>query len=256
MNYTRKEFENSYASILRRINTVTSQLTSIGEGQIVCRKHGNKLYYTEKQNNKEVGITRNFPRIQQLVRKEFLIEELKLLKQNLKTLDYCRQHFQDISSEILGAAVSKKITNLPVSKIITSDAEKWRNKNWLRNSSFPEDLRYVSTNGVVLRSKSEREIANALEAAGISYKADVKIECNGEIYYANFVIYKDDGTEVIWEHFGLEDNRKYMAGNRVRLEDYINVLGLRPWKNLIWTYDSDIEDSRVIREIIQRFLLA
>jgi len=256
MNYTRKEFEMSYKGTAQRINQVTSQLAYLGEGQIVCRKHGNKLYYTEKRNNKEVGITKNFLRIQQLVRKEFIIEELKLLNQNLELLDYCRKHFHDISSETLGEAVSRKITNLPVNKIIISDAESWKNKRWERNPAFPEDLKYVSTNGVVLRSKSEREIANALEAAGITYKADVKIECAGEIYYADFVIYKRDGTVVIWEHFGLEDNRKYMAGNKVRLEDYINILGLRPWRDLIWTYDSDIEDSRVIREIIQRFLIS
>lgn len=126
---------------------------------------------------------------------------------------------------------------------------------YIKNPTYPENLKYITTNGVVMRSKSEREIGNALEAAGLYYQSDVKVICGDRYYYADFLIYCPDGRIVIWEHFGLEDDAEYMAKNMVKISDYINELGYRPWKDLIWTYDSDIEDSRVIREIISRFLL-
>lgn len=255
MYLNKRDFENAYTGINEQINKLTQELKGLGESRLICRRRGDKLYFVERRGSNEKGITQDLNRIKQLTKKEYLLEELKILKSNLKPLKYCMDHYNDISEEIITRNLKRRYTHLPVHNILVSGVEKWMNVYYKENDFYLEDKKLVTNNGTVVRSKSEREIANALEAAGLTYKYDVKIEIDGIVYYVDFLIYRADGTIVYWEHFGLENNRIYMAKNRVRIEDYIHVLGLRPWNNLIWTLDSDLEDINTIRMIIDRFLL-
>ena len=56
----------------------------------------------------------------------------------------------------------------------------------------------------MVRSKSEQSIGNMLEEYGIDYSYDRRVD--GHLYYADFTIYCQDGSKIIWEHFGLMDS--------------------------------------------------
>lgn len=255
MFFYKRDFEAACLGIEKQIRQLTKEVSRIGPNHIVCRRHGNRLHYVEKRGTKEKGITRNKKRIYALTRREYLLEELKLLKANLKVISSCANTYQDISDEIILDNMSERFAHLPVYDILTTEADKWMEKPFKQNQSHPEHKKYTTTNGVVVRSKSEREIGNALEAAGLRYKYDVQIRCGETVWHADFVIFRADGTEVIWEHLGKLNDSVYSAINSKRIQDYITVLGKRPWDNLIWTTEEDIEDSRNIRTIIRRFLL-
>lgn len=255
MLFYKRDFEAARLGMEMQIKQLTKEVSRMGSNNIVCRRHGDRLHYVEKHGSKEKGITRNKKRIYMLTRREYLLEELKLLKANLKIISFCANAYQDISDEIILHNMSERFAHLPVYDILMRDADKWMEKPFKQNRSHSEHKRYITTNGVVVRSKSEREIGNALEAAGLKYKYDVQIKCGETVWHADFVIYRSDGTEVIWEHLGKLNDSVYSAINSQRIKDYITVLGKKPWDDLIWTTESDIEDSRTIRTIIRRFLI-
>ena len=165
------------------------------------------------------------------------------------------KHYRDDRHKEIIDALAVRHPNLPVENILFNNIKKNQKDTREKNPYYPEDLKFVTMNGVYVRSKSEREIGNALESAGIEYESDVLIECGSSRYYADFIITRPNGKKLVWEHFGKENDGSYMAKNSIRIRDYIK-LGLRPWEDLIWTLDSDIEDSRVIRRIMQRFILS
>ena len=114
---------------------------------------------------------------------------------------------------------------------------------------------YKTNGGELVRSKSEQSIGNALEDYGIEYTYDEGIIVGTRCYYADFVITCRDGTQIIWEHFGLMDSDEdYHKKALWRMEDYRRQ-GWRQWRDLIYTFEEDVRDPRDLREIVEEFLL-
>ncbi len=254
MFFKKNEITQAIRGSQAQLHTIQNELNQIGPSRLVCRKQNGHIFFTEYNNKKERGITRNKERIQLLARKEYLLAYSKILNTNINALLGFYTKYIDVTPEDIVKSIQKTHPNLPGEIILHPDKGTWSTEPYEKNPFHPEHLQYYTNGGVVVRSKSEREIGNTLEALGISYRYDVKIVCGKQIYYADFVIKRADGSIVIWEHFGREHDRVYMAKNRVRIQDYIS-LGYRPWDNLIWTLDSDIKNSHNIRRIIKRFIL-
>lgn len=64
---------------------------------------------------------------------------------------------------------------------------------------------YPTTNGDLVRSKSEVIIANLLAHKGVDYKYEKKLvyDNSGRWIEPDFTIMKNDGTELYWEHLGM-----------------------------------------------------
>lgn len=254
MYFKKSEIAKAIAGSKRQLLRIQRELDQTGPSRLVCRRQKGRIYFTEYRDMKEKGITRNKTRIQQLARKEYLMEYSKLLSANIIALQDFHSRYADPSPEDIVKDICSRHPNLPPEMMLYPVEDTWTSEPYEKNPFYEEDLQYYTTGGIVVRSKSEREIGNTLEAMGIPYRYDVKIVCGSQIYYADFVIKRSDGSIVIWEHFGREHDKVYMAKNEVRLRDYM-VQGYRPWDNLIWTLDSDIKDVRNIRKIVHRFIL-
>lgn len=255
MYFRKKEFVQAAEGTKRQIELLEKELCLLNPGMIVCRKRGNRTFYSEVTPDGEKGITKDKRRIREITKAEYLKKQLEILKDNSRLMEYCVKHYKDDQYTEIIDALAVRHPNLPVENILFNNIKKNQKGTREKNPYYPEDLKFVTMNGVYVRSKSEREIGNALESAGIEYESDVLIECGSSRYYADFIITRPNGKKLVWEHFGKENDGSYMAKNSIRVRDYIK-LGLRPWEDLIWTLDSDIEDSRVIRRIIQRFILS
>lgn len=108
---------------------------------------------------------------------------------------------------------------------------------------------YKTNGGELVRSKSEQSIGNALEDYGIEYTYDEGIIVGTRCYYADFVITCRDGTQIIWEHFGLIDSDKdYREHALQRMKDY-REHGCYQWKNLIYTFEEDVRSLEIIQQI-------
>lgn len=130
----------------------------------------------------------------------------------------------------------------------------WKSENHHRNSYRPELLKYQTSKCVMVRSKSEKIIADKLEQYGIPYRYEAELFINGNRYYPDFMILLPDGSILIWEHFGMMDDIDYASRAWRKIENYRRA-GYVQHTNLICTYESDIENGKVIDEIIRRFIL-
>ena len=254
MYFKKSEIAQAIRGNRKHLHALQNELEQIGSSRLVCRKQNGRIFFTEYNNKKEKGITRNKERIQQLARKEYLLAYTKILSTNINALLEFYNKYNDSTPEDIIKLLDKSHPNLPPEIILHPSNDNWASRDYDKNPFHKEHLQFYTNGGVVVRSKSEREIGNMLETMGIPYRYDVKIVCGKQVYYADFFIKRADGSFLIWEHFGREDDRAYMAKNEVRIRDYM-ALGYRPWDNLIWTRDSDIKDSRIIRKIIKRFIL-
>jgi len=251
------EFTAAAHGLQAQIHALEKEIDSISGGRIICRKTKNRIRFSERIGDKEHTITRNTDRIWQLTRKHYIQEELEILHNNLDTLMYCKSNYIDADFDVILSRLADHHPLLPAESILTNyktEKNSWADEPYEKNPFHPEHLKFITTNGTLVRSKSERDIANALQALNIPHKYDMKITCGDQVYYADFVIQCPDGRIVIWEHFGRTDDKVYCAKNEVRIKDYI-AMGYRPWKNLIWTTESDMHDPANIRKIIDRFIL-
>ena len=111
----------------------------------------------------------------------------------------------------------------------------------------------------MVRSKGEIIIANALWHYGIPFVYEEVFPYKneeGKWYYPDFTIHLPDGRTIIWEHWGLLDNRSYCDRNAEKLYHF-NLHGYTIGKNFIVTQD-DVNgacDSAFIYHIIENYIL-
>ena len=189
--------------------------------------------------------------MQGLALKRYLQEERDALQDNLKILDKVLKGCQNTSFDDIMQSLPPGFRQLPREYYRL----KKKKKKYCKNPYYPEHLIYKTNGGELVRSKSEQSIGNALEDYGIEYTYDEGIIVGTRCYYADFVITCRDGTQIIWEHFGLVDSDKdYREHALKRMKDY-REHGCYQWKNLIYTFEEDVRSLEIIRQIIEEFVL-
>ena len=72
-------------------------------------------------------------------------------------------------------------------------------------------------------------------------------------YYPDFTILCSDGTILLWEHFGMEDDDDYFMKSCWKLRNYRKG-GYNTHKNLICTYEDDLLSEDHLDFLIQRYI--
>ncbi|PEQ91712.1 RNA helicase [Bacillus sp. AFS006103] len=123
--------------------------------------------------------------------------------------------------------------------------------------AFLEDrLIHRTTNGNLVRSKSEVIIADLLHASGVEYEYEQPLTLNGITRYPDFTLENDDtGETYYWEHCGMLYDSSYYDRWKKKLEWYKQggILPLEKGGTLIITEDNENGgiDSSKIKKIIE-----
>lgn len=227
-------------------------------GRLVIRVHGNRLTFGERLGGREKGITGDKPRVQKLGRKKYLEKSIRKRKQAIdiltKTVEIVKKNnidnraLLDGKKESLPGSEILKHVNMPLAAL------EWISAADSQNALASENLKYATGSGIAVRSKSERTIADKLTEFGVPFRYEARLETGNSAMYPDFTILLSDGSKVIWEHFGLMDDRRY-AENAVRKIMRYHELGFVVGQRLICTFESDIENPKIIENIIKRRLL-
>lgn len=122
---------------------------------------------------------------------------------------------------------------------LDKELEKWSESDYLPCPNHPENLKYPSPTGHVLRSKSEVIIDTALAMYKIPFRYEAPLTVNNDTYYPDFTIrHSKTGDFIYWEHFGLIDQTEYFNTCMSKLRSYLK-LDLVPGINLITTYETN-----------------
>lgn len=118
---------------------------------------------------------------------------------------------------------------------------------------YAANYKHLTDRGELVASKSEEMIANMLSARGIRYEYEREMMVAGVSLKPDFVIWRADGSMVIWEHAGLLDDVKYRKNFERKMELYRQE-GFTQMKNLIVTYDENGAFSmRAVRRMITAY---
>ena len=239
---------------LKSLELLKAEYEKYRKGKLYISKINNRYYFVEHAEGIRKGLNKNTDRIYELARIKYLKSAIEGEKKICKSL----KELLDAGCDEADTANRKILENfhmLDSRRVECSEAElEWLEEGYFSNTYKPEDLRYFTEKGVKMRSKSERTIGNKLEEWNIAYRYEDMLLAAGEVYYPDFTIRKKSGEIVIWEHFGLIDNSEYYRHSQAKIDRYRKI-GIKQYRNLICTYEDDLEEMSNIDEIILRFLI-
>ncbi len=138
-----------------------------------------------------------------------------------------------------------------------SASANWKIKNYDSNMFFIEEKKIHTISGIMVRSKSEMAIADALTRHGIPFRYEYPLELDGHRIYPDFTILSPrTHEEIVWEHFGMMDDKKYREGVWKKLEKMASngyIMGY----DFIYTMESSEHplDDFAIEEVIRKYLM-
>lgn len=166
----------------------------------------------------------DFSVITKLAVKSYCIALSQILLKNESAIRTFESHFEYFPEQ----AALKKLPNWEVD-IISQNTQfviEDKIKRWLaepcNQNPYKSEQRNVATlRGDCVRSKSERDIADALFRHSIPYRTDCEIQTSQGPIYADFVILHPKTMELYyWEHFGMLDSANYISKNFDRVARY------------------------------------
>ena len=225
------------------------EVKGIKGGQLVIRRKGDRLVFSEKAKGVETGITTDSRKVRNLARKRYLRGEIRYAD---KICDILKDALHKIEGVPYARASSnmKEISGYRSSASVT----RWLDDAGDKNPMAPENLKYKTKSGIAVRSKSERTIADKLSQYDLPYKYDTRLQLGNRVVYPDFIIRRWDDKQVIWEHFGLMTDEEYAAHAIQKMMLYQRC-GYITHTDLIYTFERDVEDPAVLDNIIKKFLL-
>lgn len=135
--------------------------------------------------------------------------------------------------------------------------EKWQN-NVTETNGYPIDNGLITEKGELVRSKSEKMIADKLFSRGIPYIYEAKLVLhNGKTVYPDFMMLNIRTRETFYyEHFGMMDDSEYCKKALTKLKSYEeNEIYLG--EKLMVTFESSMMPIQMkeVDSLIDRFLL-
>jgi len=230
------------------LSAVTAELLKLPAGRLVQR--GKRYYHVV--NEKEVGITKKPELIQQLRRKNCLLNLKKRLEKNVLIFSKAISNLVSINPEEIIRTLPASYQDVPISHFNHPTIEKWLARP--RKENTFKGKKYEVKKGVKVRSKSEYMIACLLDEYGIFYLYEVVITLDGETISPDFIIINlFTGKIIIWEHFGALHESKYAKKMNTKMGLYLNH-GFIPFETIIYTFEFDMNISR-LKKLIEDVIL-
>ncbi|MBE5913616.1 MAG: hypothetical protein E7274_06105 [Pseudobutyrivibrio ruminis] len=232
------------ASIYNLIDVVDKELLSAPKGYIRLESSkGYPRYYYYKNRSETCGkylSADNIGFITSICQRDYYIKLLKKLKELIN--HYQRGIHFDIYVEIDSVYYSfnpgKRSLIKPIIPDIESFVEEWHLQHPGSLNTFPIENGIYTNNGELVRSKSEKIIADRLLDYGIPYAYEPSLIIDGLIKYPDFLVLNKVTREtLIWEHLGLADSVDYNSNNLSKLALY-EANGYLVGKNVITSFES------------------
>lgn len=184
--------------------------------------------------------------------KKNLNNQIKLIKNFMKKFD---PNIVDTTYDSYANDIQKLIKPIVPTKF---DVFKEWQALKIPQDYMPEGLKTDTKKGHLVRSKSERIIANTLFFHGIEYKYEAPLRLkNGSVLRPDFTIMHPVTCKMLyWEHFGIFDDQNY-ANNTVSKIELYELNDIRLGENLIVTFETKDKfiNDKYIEAIIKRYVL-
>lgn len=241
--------------LAKEIRELEIRIDNAPKGSLRCHRSGkngkNFRWYLIDENDHRVkgkNARRKYiskrtgrPLAEKLARKAFDKRKLIACKKELNALrKYLRSSDASQMPERRFLSEDSGFRELLISdmKLIDKELEEWRLADYPRNPYYPENLKIHSSDGTMVRSKSESLIASELSSNGIPYRYECPLVIEGQTVFPDFTIrHPATGKVFIWEHFGMVDQEEYLEHTLKKLRIYFRN-GYIPGENFIMTFET------------------
>ncbi|MFQ7473003.1 MAG: hypothetical protein ACLRLX_02200 [Anaerovoracaceae bacterium] len=258
LDYTLHELKNLFLTEKNKIEKLSREIKAMPKGELVIKKTSSRFLVYKKNGDIEKSIMSDKEMQRILARKCFIKNQIAQYKVNCEVLkaaiETCEKRSQSNKKYL------HKVTYERLQYIFPEEDYKfckeqilWKNNCGKRNQYKSENLKYRTRSGIFVRSKSERMIADVLNDLGVVFRYEAEFFAEGKHYYPDFTILCSDGNFILWEHFGLMNDKNYALNSYLKIEKYRQA-GYKTNKNLICTYEDDIISEEILIDIIGRYM--
>ena len=251
----------------QEILVLQNQLANAPQGTLICRRQSNGTY---KYYRRIIGPDNTYKEF--YLKKQFRDEARQLAEKMVaekKLLDY--QNEKKVLQKTLAFQKNEPATDVFLrqhsgiaSLLMEKDQQsekpwqKWKYAPYSRNQNYLEHLKYTTVvPGLLVRSKSEAMIVDALERHGVPYHYDEYICLNGEFIAVDFVCLNvKTGEFYYWDHRGMMNDPDYIK-KTLYCENLFYSNGFIPWINMIVTTETQDRplDLQWVETIIEHYLV-
>ena len=250
-----KEFLKQYQNGLK---TVTQY-----EPYRLSEKRQNRYYVVHRDSKREKSLSKDKFHIVRYLRKYKLCREgISRIEKNLNLLVRLEKIFLPYDPASVEAALPKAYRTKPEEPKDQKDTEEGRTHRVTQseNPYHPENLKHITSFGLVVRSRVEAAAAELAYSRGyyIMYEKRILLydeEGNMHVVYPDFILCENeqspDVTWIYWEHLGLLDMEDYRERTMLKLKLFPQN-GILPGRNLILTTDGVDQsiDLMAIRNVL------
>jgi len=242
------------------------------EGSLKCQKKGNEVFFYQQYHDIESNKweTRyikkeNVALSKKLAQKQYYNKLEPLLEKKQRILsDFIRKYRPEEMEQVYDELNEvRKALVTPAFMSIKEILRRWNTEEYESNPFHPENLRYETEQGEMVRSKSEVIIANILyqNKKHILYKYErplmVLKDGSTKIIYPDFTMLNlHSGRIIYFEHAGKMDDPYYANEFVKKMNTYINN-GLLPGKDVLVTFETMTNplDVSVVKKMIEEFCI-
>ena len=151
----------------------------------------------------------------------------------------------------------RKILVTPFIETSENYIQSWYEENPGMQNPFPDDGVFLTNRGELVRSKSEKIIADALDKYNVPYQYEPMLELGHSTVYPDFITLNVRKRQTMyWEHLGIVSDLEYASKNFMKIQQY-EKKGYMVGRDLICTMESvDMPlEVKNVKKKIKEFLL-
>lgn len=260
--------KNDYQNELRELNrlrkVVLASLKKAPEGRMRCEMAQGRYpqYYLMLEEEREQyprgrflhkeeqGIARAY------AQKEYDQLMLKEIERREKVIHFLAGHGDEANYFGVYERMAPAKRRL-VEPYFTPDGEfrkEWENAGGGQQNTYPFINGFATERGELVRSKSEKIIADKLFLKNIPYKYEAALQLGGRVIFPDFTILKMETREEVYlEHFGMMDDPEYCKKALDKIEEYESQ-GVYLGEKLFVTFESSAKPISVnqVNDLIKR----
>jgi len=209
---------------------LTKKLEKSPPGKISIRiVRGYVQYYLRFDNREKTGKylrKREKSKIIRYLQKAYYEAVLEEITKEIQGLEFILEKSEkkpDLIKQIYSKYPNEVKQNIePIDCSEEDYVSAWLNDEYEKKIIPPGSTQYTTERGEIVRSKSELNIANALNRHNIPYKYERPLKLrNGWTVHPDFtILIPNEHRVVYWEHRGMMDDHEYVRNTVKRMKEY------------------------------------
>ena len=248
-------------SLIAKGNRNITKLKDVPDFRVnISKSHGNTQYYMvdRKTGKKQYAGKKQLRLVSKIIQKDYEVAAINILEMQKTKLEHIINTY-DIET------INKLYENMPEAKkkliipIIETDEmyiQRWLEEHPGDQNPFPSEGKYYISQGVYVRSKSEKIIADMLDKYSVPYRYEPMLELDTRhTVYPDFVILNvKERKTIYWEHLGMLDDVDYARKNFEKIAIY-EANGYNVGDNLLISMESEEKpfDAKSVENKIKKY---